>query len=64
MVKVFEKLHEKTVIIVSHQQRILETADKVILFENDKPVSIGRGEEMFQKLTQRPSLCWRNVKEN
>ena len=64
LVKVFEKLHEKTVIIVSHQQRILETADKVILFENDKPVSIGRGEEMFQKLTQRPSLCWRNVKEN
>lgn len=48
LVKVFEKLHEKTVIIVSHQQRILETADKVILFENDKPVSIGRGEEMFK----------------
>ena len=64
MVKVFEKLHDKTVIIVSHQQRILETADKIILFENDKPVSIGRKEDMFEKLTQRPSLCWRNVKEN
>lgn len=64
LVKVFEKLHDKTVIIVSHQQRILETADKIILFENDKPVSIGRKEDMFEKLTQRPSLCWRNVKEN
>ena len=64
LVKVFEKLHEKTVIIVSHQQRILETADKIILFENDKPLSIGRKEEMFQKITRKPSLCWRNVKEN
>ena len=39
LVKVFERLHDKTVIIVSHQQRILETADKIVLFENDRPVS-------------------------
>ncbi len=63
LVKVFEKLHDKTVIIVSHQQRILDTADKIILFENDRPVSFGRREDMFAKLTQRPSLCWRNIKE-
>lgn len=63
LVKVFEKLHSKTVIIVSHQQRILETADKIVLFDNDKPVSVGRKEEMFSKLTQKPSLCWRSVKE-
>ena len=64
LVKVFERLHDKTVIIVSHQQRILETADKIVLFENDRPVSVGRKEEMFTKLTQRPNLCWRNIKED
>ena len=64
LVKVFERLHDKTVIIVSHQQRIMETADKIVLFENDRPVSVGRKEEMFKKLTQRPNLCWRNVKED
>ena len=64
LVKIFERLHDKTVIIVSHQQRILDTADKIILFENDKLISAGRREDMFSKLAQRPSLCWRNVKEN
>ena len=60
----FERLHDKTVIIVSHQQRILDTADKIVLFENDSPVSFGRKEEMFDKLTKRPNLCWRNIKED
>ncbi len=64
LVKVFERLHDKTVIIVSHQQRILDTADKIVLFENDSPVSFGRKEEMFDKLTKRPNLCWRNIKED
>lgn len=63
LVKVFKKLHDKTVIIVSHQQRILETADKIVLLENDKLISAGRKEEMFAKLTRRPNLCWRNVEE-
>ena len=64
LVKVFEKLHDKTVIIVSHQQRILETADKIILLDHDKYVSAGRKEEMFGVLSERAPLCWRNVKED
>ena len=64
LVKVFEKLHDKTVIIVSHQQRILETADKIVLFDNDKLICAGKREEMFSRLMKQPSLCWRNVKEN
>lgn len=64
LVKVFERLHDKTVIIVSHQQRILETADQVVLFDRDKLICAGKKEEMFVKLTQRPSVCWRAVKEN
>ena len=64
LVKVFERLHDKTVIIVSHQQRILDTADKIVLFENDSPISVGGKEEMIEKLTRRPNLCWRNIKED
>ena len=64
LVKIFERLHDKTVIIVSHQQRILDTADKIVLFENDSPISVGGKEEMIEKLTRRPNLCWRNIKED
>ena len=64
LVKVFERLRDKTVIIVSHQQRIIEIADQVVLFEREKLICAGKKEEMFAKLTQRPSLCWREVKEN
>ena len=64
LVKIFDRLRDKTVIIVSHQQRILETADKIFLFDHDKITSAGRGEEMFALITKRPALCWRNLKEN
>ena len=64
LVKVFERLHDKTVIIVSHQQRILETADKIVLFDHDQCISAGRRDEMFGALSERAPLCWRNVKED
>ena len=49
----------------AHQQRILETADKIVLFDNnEKLICAGKREEMFYRLMQQPSLCWRNVKEN
>lgn len=64
LVKIFDRLRDKTVIIVSHQQRILETADKIFLFDQDNIVSAGRGEDMFSLLTRRPSLCWRDLREN
>ncbi len=63
LVKIFNRLHDKTVIIVSHQQRILETADKIILFENDKLISAGRREEIFEKLSRNQPLCWRIAQE-
>ena len=64
LVKIFDRLRDKTVIIVSHQQRILETADKIFLFDQDKITSAGRGDDLFALLTRRPALCWRNLKEN
>ena len=64
LVKIFDRLRDKTVIIVSHQQRILETADKIFLFDQDKITSAGKGDELFALMTKRPALCWRNLKEN
>lgn len=64
LVKIFDRLRDKTVIIVSHQQRILETADKIILFDNEKLISAGRKEEMFEKLTRNQPMCWRIDREN
>lgn len=63
LVRIFNRLRDKTVIIVSHQHRILETADRIVLFENDKVVTAGKKEEMFEKLAQRPALCSMQVKE-
>ncbi len=63
LVRIFNRLRDKTVIIVSHQHRILETADKIVLFENDRVVSAGKKEEMFAKLSQRPALCSMQIKE-
>ncbi len=63
LVRIFNRLRDKTVIIVSHQHRILETADRIVLFENDRIVSAGKKEEMFSKLTERPALCAMRVKE-
>lgn len=64
LVKIFARLRDKTVIIVSHQQRILETADKIFLFDHDKITSAGRGDDMFALLTKRPAQCWRNLQES
>lgn len=64
LVKIFDKLRDKTVIIVSHQQRILETADKIILLDHDTVTSADKKDDLFALLTRRPSLCWREVKES
>lgn len=63
LVRIFEKLHDKTVIIVSHQQRILETADKIVLFNESGLQSVQKSDALFRALTQKPAQCWRSVKE-
>ena len=63
LVTLFKKLHDKTVIIVSHQNRILETADKIVLFEGDNTFLEGGRDEILCRITDRPNGCWKNVKE-
>ena len=63
LVTLFKKLHDKTVIIVSHQNRILETADKIVLFEGDKTFLEGGRDEILCRITDRPNGCWKKVNE-
>jgi len=53
LIHVFEKLYEKTsgsIVIISHQERILAIADKIIYLKDGKVERYGSGEEVMQAL--------------
>lgn len=56
LIGIFKKLKDKTIIIVSHQKKILEIADKVLLMSN-QGYQLGDKEEMLGNMT--PSKCAR-----
>ncbi len=50
LIKVFEKLYERaggSILIISHQERILEIADKIVVIKNGKVDRAGTGKEML-----------------
>ncbi len=53
LIAVFEKMHEKTkgnILIISHQERILNIADRVIVIANGKVSKEGTKEEILPEL--------------
>lgn len=53
LIKVFEKMHEKTkgsIIIISHQERILNTADRIIVLEAGKIKADGKKDDIYPTL--------------
>ena len=53
LIKVFEKMHEKTkgnILIISHQERILNIADKIVVIANGQVQNVGKKEEVLPKL--------------
>ena len=53
LIKVFEKLRKKingTILIISHQERILNTADKIIVVSDGKIVNYGNKDEILPSL--------------
>lgn len=53
LIKVFEKMHEKingNIIIISHQERILDIADKIIVVSNGEVTSYGKKDEILPTL--------------
>ena len=60
LIKVFEHLHEKaggSIIIISHQERILNIADKVIVLANGQIKDIGSKEEVLPGLLMDGPAC-------
>lgn len=53
LVQQFEKIHEKmeqSLILISHQERIIQMADRIMVIEDGKIGSIGQTEEILPKL--------------
>lgn len=66
LIKVFEKMHERTkgnIIIISHQERILDIADKIILLKAGEIDKIGTKDEIMPSLLHTASTGCRYVKE-
>lgn len=60
LIKIFEEIREKTkgtTIIISHQERILNIADVVILMKEGKIEKIGGREELLETVPEKPKCC-------
>ena len=58
LITVFEKMYEKTkgnILIISHQERILNIADKVVVIANGKVEKQGSREEILPALLHAPT---------
>ena len=53
LIRVFEKMHDKingNIIIISHQERILDIADKIIVVSNGEVTNYGKKEDILPTL--------------
>ena len=60
LIKIFEEMRAKTkgtTIIISHQERILNIADKIILLNNGKVEKEGEAEEIVGTILAKSSCC-------
>ena len=61
LIKVFEKMYDRTkgsIVIISHQERILNIADKIIVLANGGVAEYGDREIVFPKLLDVKSECY------
>ena len=60
LIKIFEDMREKTKgtpIIIAHQERILDIADKVILLNNGEIEKIGESKELMKNIIPKTNCC-------
>ncbi len=60
LIKIFEDMREKTkgtTLIISHQERILDIADKVILLNNGEIEKIGESKELIKNIISKTNCC-------
>lgn len=68
LIRVFEKMYERTkgsILIISHQERILDIADKIIVISGGRVAAIGSKEEIMPNLLNAQGMCrYAEVKNN
>ena len=60
LIKVFEKMRDEingSILIISHQERILEIADRIIVINDGLVEKSGKGEEVIPELLYKSSMC-------
>ncbi len=60
LIKVFEKMHEKnhgSILIISHQERILDIADKIVVLRSGEIAQIGSKDEIMPALLCADKGC-------
>ena len=60
LIHVFEKMHEEiqgSILIISHQERILNIADKIIVLANGEVQAVGSKEEVMPTLLKTSEAC-------
>ena len=61
LIKVFENMHERTngmIVIISHQERILNIADKILVLANGEVADYGSKDDVFPKVMDVRSGCY------
>lgn len=60
LIEVFEDIHENikgSILIISHQEKILNIADEIVLLADGKVESVGKKDEILPKLLSRGKRC-------
>ncbi len=60
LIQVFEHMHEKingSILIISHQERILNIADRIVLIADGKVRKVGTKEEVLPELLKTSEAC-------
>ena len=60
LISVFEKMHKDikgSIVIISHQERILDIADEIVLIKNGKVVAQGSRDKMLSKILEKTKVC-------
>ncbi len=65
LIRVFQKMHDQTngsIMIISHQEKILDIADKIVVVANGEVKSYGKKDEILPELLHRQSAGFGCVK--
>lgn len=64
LIKVFENMHDQTqgnIVIISHQERILNIADEIVVIANGEITNVGTKEEILPQLLDGSFECRHNA---